>query len=174
MDLDLNSTMEARRRLGGIRSRLEKDGLKIMPSTHSDIGRYAIAPEWLLDADISDRAVRLFAVLASKFADRDTGVSFPSRQTLANSLRCSVDSIDRALKELNDIGALVIERRRQGKEWLTSTYLVVYARPPGRNLAATGSREVAAQNQRGLNQNQYPDKERERERQPFQKNSETG
>lgn len=31
----------------------------------TDIGRYAIVPEWLLDSGVSSNAIRLFACLAS-------------------------------------------------------------------------------------------------------------
>lgn len=66
-------------------------------------------PTWLLDAEVSDRAVRLFAVL-TRYADQETQ-DFPGRRALAERLRCSVDSIDRALRELVAAGAVRIEER---------------------------------------------------------------
>lgn len=58
---------------------------------------------------MSDRAIRLFALL-TRYADRD-GRGFPGRRALAERLRCSVDSIDRALRELVDAGAVRVEER---------------------------------------------------------------
>lgn len=70
---------------------------------------YAIVPEWVLDADVSDRAVRLFAILA-RYADAD-GRAFPGRPKLAKRLRCSSSSIDRAVEELAAIAAVVTTAR---------------------------------------------------------------
>ncbi len=73
-------------------------------------GYFVIIPEWVLDADISDKAVRLYGVLRS-YADHRTGVAFPSRRTLAGRLRIAdVKGVDRALAELEDIGAVEVQR----------------------------------------------------------------
>jgi hypothetical protein len=72
--------------------------------------RFAIIDEWLLDLNISDRAVRLYAVLA-RYADNDTHKAYPSRDTLAERLRCSTKSVDRAAQELLDAGAMTKQHR---------------------------------------------------------------
>lgn len=72
--------------------------------------RFAIIDEWVLDLNISDRAIRLYAVLA-RYADKDTHKAFPSRKTLAQRLRCSPASVDRASAELVEAGLLVKEYR---------------------------------------------------------------
>lgn len=72
--------------------------------------RFAIIDEWVLDLDISDRAIRLYAVLA-RYADKDTHKAFPSRKTLAARLKCSPASVDRASIELVDAGLLQKEHR---------------------------------------------------------------
>lgn len=72
--------------------------------------RFAIIDEWVLDLDISDRAIRLYAVLA-RYADKETHKAFPSRGTLAKRLRCSSKSVDRAIQELIDAGLLSKEQR---------------------------------------------------------------
>jgi len=72
--------------------------------------RFAILDEWLLDLDISDRAVRLYAVLA-RYADNDTHKAYPSRETLATRLRCSTKSVDRAALELVEQGAMTKQQR---------------------------------------------------------------
>jgi hypothetical protein len=112
-------------------------------------------PTWLLDAAVSDRAIRLFALL-TRYADRE-GRGFPGRRALAERLRCSVDSIDRALRELVDVGAVRVEERWDvagdgGR--LTNDYHLLEQRAEGRSRvdaaapdrtgAAPLSRRVAA------------------------------
>ena len=65
---------------------------------------WAQVPEWVLAAPISDRAVRLYGLLARR-ANSDSQC-FPSRRLLADQMRCSVSSVDRALEELVDAGAI--------------------------------------------------------------------
>ena len=112
-------------------------------------------PTWLLDAAVSDRAVRLFALL-TRYADRE-GRGFPGRRVLAERLRCSVDSLDRALRELVTAGALRVEERWNvdgdgGR--LTNDYFLLEQRdedpgradaaPPGRTGAVAPRRMDAA------------------------------
>ena len=118
-----------------------------------DTGPWVQIPEWLLNAEVSDRAVRLYAVLG-RYADRD-GKAFPSRRTLATKLRCSVDTVDRAKRELEDIGALTVEHRTDEDGDPTSNLYTLHAQPGGRidavtpplTDAATGGRTDAAQNE---------------------------
>lgn len=76
----------------------------------SDVGPFAILPEWLLDdLELSDRAVRLYAVLA-----RAAGAgrrAWPGRKLLAERLGCSPSAIDRCLRELRQAGALDVAER---------------------------------------------------------------
>lgn len=90
---------------------------------------FAIVPEWLLDADISDAAVRLYAVLRY---GATVGARMPSRTTLATRLhKKSTDTIDRALKALAAISAVTIEHRYDGSQRLTNAYRVRTSRPDG-------------------------------------------
>ena len=75
----------------------------------TDTGPFAIVPEWLLDSELSDRAVRLYAIL-SRYADSD-GYSWPSRKTLADRLRRSVNALDRAVRELVESEVLIVTAR---------------------------------------------------------------
>ncbi|WP_405490402.1 hypothetical protein [Nocardia sp. NBC_00511] len=72
-------------------------------------GYFAILPEWVIDAEISDRAVRLYAVLR-RFANGELKAR-PSRAKLAVRLRTSLSSLDRALRELQVIGAITVRHR---------------------------------------------------------------
>ena len=98
-------------------------------------GRFAIVPEWVLDAEISDCALRLYAVLLRY--GQSSGARMPGRATLARRLRKkSTDTVDRAMKELVGIGAVVVEHRYDGAQRLTNRYHVRTA-PPSRTDAAT-------------------------------------
>ncbi len=95
---------------------------------------FAIVPEWIIDADISDCAYRLYSVLLRY--GQSSGQRMPGRALLATRLKKkSKDTVDRALKELVDIGAVVVERRRRGPVNLTNRYHLVSS-PPGRRAAA--------------------------------------
>jgi len=72
--------------------------------------KFSILPEWVLDAKVSDKAVRLYAVLA-RYADSQTHKAFPSRKTLAERLQCSAASVDRAAQELVEFGAITKQHR---------------------------------------------------------------
>lgn len=92
--------------------------------------RFSIIPHWVIFSGISSGAIHLYAVLA-KYADNDTGQAFPARSRLASDLGKSVDTIDRAAKELVQVGALrVTQRKRKGsKENYSNLYTLITANP---------------------------------------------
>jgi hypothetical protein len=109
--------------------------------------RFAIVPEWLLDADVSDAAIRLYAVLLRY--GQSSGARMPGRATLARRLRKkSVDTIDRAMRELVTIGAVTVEHRYDGPQRLTNRYHLHARRPNTPNgdadTSAKGGRINAA------------------------------
>jgi hypothetical protein len=65
---------------------------------------FAIVPEWVLYSALSDKAVRLYAVL-NRYANRE-GKANPSRRTLAERLGSSLRTVDRTLDELVAFGAV--------------------------------------------------------------------
>src|SRR4051812_11013046 len=93
----------------------------------------------MLDADVSDAAFRLYAVLARY--GNTSGVRMPGRALLARRLRKSVDTVDRALRELTAACVLEIERRQDGNRHLTNRYHLRTHDPAGsgRTPAATAS-----------------------------------
>jgi DNA-binding transcriptional MocR family regulator len=98
--------------------------------------RFAIVPERVIDADVSDAAFRLYAVLLRY--GQSSGARMPSRSVLAARLKKrSTDTVDRALKELVSVGAVVVERRRRGRENLTNRYYVM-STPPGARPGSAG------------------------------------
>ncbi len=75
----------------------------------SDTGYFTIIPEWVLDAKISDGAVRLYGILG-RYSDSEDKC-FPSRATLASRMQATTKSVDRRIAELVSIGALSVEHR---------------------------------------------------------------
>jgi hypothetical protein len=119
----------------------------------SDVGPWSIVPEWVLDAEVSDRAVRLYAVLG-RYANSN-GESFPSRQTLAKRLRCSESSAIRASRELEAVGALKITYRGDS----TNLYHLIYVSPVtggGSNGDTRGGRTGDTQNESQVEREETP------------------
>lgn len=130
-------------------------------SVRSDVGPFAIIPEWLLMAGVSGNAIRLFAWL-----HRHDGAAgcHPSRQTLASEMGCSRDTVDRVLRELVEAKAVTIAHRMSESGDLTSNeyhlWLAAPERRGDRTDAATGggtdaatcSRTDAAENESPLNE----------------------
>ena len=88
--------------------------------------RFAIVDEWVINLEISDRAFKLYAILA-RYADNTTHKAFPSRDTLAKRLRCSKASVDRAVIELVDAEAI----GKQHRAYNSVLYTVMVDAPAG-------------------------------------------
>jgi hypothetical protein len=73
-------------------------------------GYFAVVPETVLYSTLSDKAIRVYAVLA-RHADKTTGKCFPSRARIAELARCSLRSVDRALAELVAARVIQLEHR---------------------------------------------------------------
>jgi hypothetical protein len=99
--------------------------------------RFSIVPEWVLDAAISDAAVRLYAVLL-RFG-QTSGARMPARSTLARRMhKKSTDTVDRAMRELVECGAVVVQHRFDGGQRLTNKYLVRTSRPRDHTSGGSG------------------------------------
>jgi hypothetical protein len=71
---------------------------------------FAILPESILFAPISSNAIRLYCILRRR-ADEKTNACYPSQNYLAKNMYCSVRTVQRALEELVNIGAVTVEHR---------------------------------------------------------------
>lgn len=71
---------------------------------------FAILPESILFAPISSNAIRLYCILRRR-ADEKTNACYPSQNYLAKHMYCSVRTVQRALEELVNIGAVTVEHR---------------------------------------------------------------
>jgi hypothetical protein len=94
---------------------------------------FAIIPEFVLYADISANAIRLYAVL-NRFANSQ-GKAWPSRKTIADLMRCSTATVDRAKDELVDAGALIVDTRTSPSGDFTSNlYTLITSSPVMRGI----------------------------------------
>lgn len=117
--------------------------------------RYAIVPEWIADSpDISHVGVRLYVILA-RYANAD-GSAHPGRKTLADRLRCSVDTIDRSLAELEAAGAIEIVKRQRADGGQSSNQYILResAAPPAANEGLAPRRMGAAPRTRERSSNE--------------------
>lgn len=118
--------------------------------------KFSQVPEWVIDADISDTAFRLYAVLL-RYADKTTGKAYPGRATLAERIRKGTSAVDRALKDLTRIGAVkVVPRYQEGSSERRSNEYVVYKKQPHKVASKTNTgglkneATVASKTKRGV------------------------
>jgi hypothetical protein len=115
---------------------------------------FAQVPEWIIKAEIPDRAVRMYALL-QRYGN-GTGRRFPKRATLAEDLSWSLDKVDDSMRDLKTLGAVVVKERwsDDGRVRRSNLYLLRVTNPTtsthprrsggSRSEAATGSRSQAA------------------------------
>jgi DNA-binding transcriptional regulator YhcF (GntR family) len=97
----------------------------------TQMGPFSIVPEWVLDRGLSSTALKLYIVLA-RFADWETGIAFPSRDTLADRIGSTPKTIDRLVKELVD--AECIEKQSRGR-YASAKYRVFQVDPRGTKMS---------------------------------------
>lgn len=110
-----------------------------MSDFNSDIGQFGIVPVWLIEKQVGGNAVLVFAAIAGKWADRQSGYAWPSVRTIAETVGMSENTVRVSLAVLERVGALTIERRRgdDGRD-LPHRYQLTYARPDRRMNPPTG------------------------------------
>ena len=119
---------------------LPSDPDDVQPDAHLGGVRgpaYATVPEWVLYSDVSANAVRLYATLTRYVGLNEAG--WPSRKTLAGRTHLSPTTVDRALQELVDLGALHIEPRYRSDGSQTSS--LYYLTTPDATTEATPAHE---------------------------------
>lgn len=79
-------------------------------------------PNWVFESDVSATAIKLYLVLR-KNGDNKRGTSYWSRKKLAEQLGTSPNTMDRAKKELIEMGALCqINRKNKDGDWTSNLY----------------------------------------------------
>ena len=97
----------------------------------SQIGPFSIVPEWVLNRGLSPTALKLYIVMA-RFADWKTGMAFPSRETLATRMDCSVKTVDRAVIEV--VAAECVRKVSRGR-YASALYQVFQVDPRATDMS---------------------------------------
>lgn len=110
--------------------------------------RFAIIPEWLLFSGVSAQAIRLYAVLMRKaeYGSKDSDVKPAEgvpRKWLADKMDVTVKTVDRAMKELVDLGAVQVIPNKNGKERAPNDYLLVMSLPSPTDVATPTPEDVS-------------------------------
>lgn len=116
--------------------------------------RFAQIPEWILfSPNLSDRAVRLYSILTRIGNGSDTREV--KRSTLAQRLRCSESSIDRALRELVEDGAVWTEPCFANGHRSNTAYFLAWDQPEQSSASlVTRSKRVTGDDTRLREENQ--------------------
>jgi hypothetical protein len=81
-------------------------------------------PNWVFESEITATAIKLYLVLRRN-GDNKRGTSYWSRKKLAEQLGTSLNTMDRAKKELIEMGALCqINRKNKDGDWTSNLYHV--------------------------------------------------
>ena len=109
---------------------------------------FALVPLWVVDhPDMTPHDVAVYVAI-KRHAD-DAGEAYPSRARIAELAKCSVDTVDRSVKRLIEVGALDKEVRRNKKGEPTSNLYTIHEEPQGYRSQRQGGRSqrpgVAAQ-----------------------------
>lgn len=103
-----------------------QDGFDNEPPELTSSSAYATIPQWLHMSGISDRAFRIYCILAQMQGSRGND-AYPSKATLMRMTRSSKMSVIRAMKELETCGAITsIERFRKDGGQMSSSYVLHY------------------------------------------------
>jgi len=120
----------------------DRPGLGDPGSLFVEEQRFAVVQEWVIDAEISDGAFRLYSLLLRY--GNSSGCRMPSRALLARRLHRSVDTVDRAMRELVAAGIVRVEHRHDGLQHLTNRYHVRTTNPQPQTRRSHGGRGSAA------------------------------
>jgi DNA-binding MarR family transcriptional regulator len=98
---------------------------------------FAIIPEWVLYSEISPTGKIVYAVL-QRYANSEN-VCFPSRKTISERIHVSIKTVDRALDELEQLGALKTVRRMNSDGSFTSNLYHLTSTNPGNPVTVVGT-----------------------------------
>lgn len=108
-----------------------------MAGVSSETGPWAVVPLWVITG-ASAIGVKLYALLAAKWANRETASCFPSKRSIGSLLGVSESTVERAIKELVEIGALRVQpRTRQDGSPTSNLYTLVQVAPEPEGASAT-------------------------------------
>ena len=86
---------------------------------------FSIIPEWLTESKISDNAFRVYSTLC-RYADKHSGECYPSIKSIGQRCHKSPSTVKRALKKLEDHGAIKVESRYIDNSQTSNLYTVIF------------------------------------------------
>jgi DNA-binding transcriptional MocR family regulator len=90
------------------------------------VAQFAIIPDYLL-TEASPAALRVYMALALR-VDHKTGLCWPSRASIARTLDVSLNTVDRALRSLEQLGAIETSHRlNDAGDWTSNIYRLPFA-----------------------------------------------
>ena len=94
----------------------------------SEKTHFHMIPDWLPKV-VSPRAYMLFGIMHG-YSNKQTGLTFPSRSTLATDMRCTLPTVDATIKELLAAGAMTrAESTRKNGSQTTNRYVLQFDQP---------------------------------------------
>jgi hypothetical protein len=101
----------------------------------NQFGTFAQIPADLVkDPSISDRAIRVYALLWTYSSEKDRD-AFPSRAQMAEDMEVSKSTIDRGIGELTRRGAISVEEVFDGPRQTSNLYTIIAPLPPRPDIA---------------------------------------
>ena len=124
------------------------------PTIHVEGDAFAILPEWVLLGGFTDKALRIYGLLALHASGKARS-AYPSLRRLAQLAGCHTRTVQRALRELEAAGAIKATARFSGGRQTSTVYRVYRDNPVGRGgahvtpgVAPMSPREPDSVNQR--------------------------
>lgn len=109
---------------------------------------WARTPLWVAESDISANAVRVYVVM-HRWRGHMNSACWPSVRLIAERARVSARTVQRAIKELVDIGAIEVVERSDANGQTSNLYRLFYE-PPVSDLSPPGDTGVTPRNSAGL------------------------
>lgn len=104
-----------------------------------ELGRFAMIPEWLFLRRPSANAIALYGLMAVTWMDRKDRTCFPSKRAMREALGVSEGTLERAMRELVELGAVrVTPRIRADGSRSANDYYLAWTEPDRRGAKGEG------------------------------------
>ncbi len=131
--------------------------MEVRMSRRSNIGPYAIVPEWLLYS-VSANAIKVWCILA-RYANTED-VCWPKQETIAEQMGVSLETVRRAVRELVAFDAVRVGKKHLNDMRRVNEYFLDYTHPQeqtdfvGTQLRTSDYSQVRAGDHSFLNKNE--------------------
>lgn len=105
--------------------------------------QFGRVPLWLYRVDVSHRAIVVYGLMAARWANRHDHSLTVYRQTIADELRMSTKTVERAIRELRAAGAIRVEAQYKRDGWRTNNRYVLAFESPFESSTDIGGTDVS-------------------------------